>query len=227
MRKGKFLSEVQHELEKQRQAWGSEIKRLTEGVTPDNQESSKTTSLIDQSSGKPVFKAFFDVREFDRKDINVRIDHLINKVVVKATKKMGVLTRTLTQKANLPRFSDNRKLSKKIGPDGILEVSVPLLYYFPPENEPKSYVYRVDKQTENGKKCLEIVVNTGEGINPEDVDVQVVDDNELIISGESTNGGKNLRKKYYLPQGCSVDDISAEIIDKDHVTIYIPIYDKR
>lgn len=223
MRRGKFLREVQHELEKQREVWGSEIKRLTEGINLDsNEDSSKTTSLVDQSSGKPIFKAFFDVREFDRKDVNVKVDYLMNKVVVKATKKIGVLTRTLTQKANIPRFSDSRKLTKKFRTDGILEVSVPLLYYFPPQTEPKSYVYRVDKKSENGRKCLEIVVNTGEGIAPEDIDVQVIDETLLLITGVSNNGGKNLKKKYHLPKDCDVNDISAEIMDKDHVIIYVP-----
>lgn len=223
MQKKAFLSDIQHELEKQRREWGSEIKRLTQGISNDDKKISKTTSLVDQSSGKPTFKAYFDVREFDRDEVNVQVDSLTNKIVVKATNKKGILSRTLTQKANLPKFADTRNITKRIKSDGILEINIPLLYYFPSEDEAKSFVYRVDKRQENGRKCLEIVVNLTDGIDPEDVDLEVIDENVLVVSANSTGSSKSLKKRYHLPKDCDTENISAEITDDNNVTIYVPV----
>lgn len=221
MKKRKFLQEIQRELEDQRRQWSSEIERLTEGppINEDNR-SYKPTYMYGNSSNKVFFKAFFDVREFEINKVNVAIDGILNKVVVTAVKRIGDLRKKLTQKVNIPRYADTNHLTHKIRLDGILEVTIPLLYHFPLKNNEN------DKHTRNHKKntvrILKIFINLENEIEMSDIDVEVIDDKTLMITGFTENRDKILKKKYLLPYNCIIDDITAEINEDYHLNVHVP-----
>ena len=132
-----LLSAFQHELEEQREEWKQEVQRLTESAIPtkipQTAQAQGTNSYVDTSSGHPVFTAFVDVSEFHAKSVEVDYDSLANKVVIRGQtiNGIGTMTKTFTQKVQLPKYADDQRLTTKLSRNGILKVEVPLLYYFP------------------------------------------------------------------------------------------------
>ncbi|CAD5116967.1 unnamed protein product [Dimorphilus gyrociliatus] len=227
MKKKKFLSEIQQELEMQRRLWSSEISRLTEGVTINNNErSSKPTLIIGKSPGEVLFKAFFDVREYEEGEVLVNIDRILNKVVVTAVKRIGDLTKTLVQKVNLPKYADPINMSKNINYNGILEVTIPILYHFPNQkwinNDTNYYMKKINKQKKKEYYALEITVNLESYWQASKVDIEIIDDKTLLITAFTENGDKVLKRRYILPKKSDMDRISAEINDECHITVYVP-----
>lgn len=220
MKKRKFLQEIQRELEDQRRQWSSEIERLTEGL-PVNDDiiSCKPTYVCDNSPNQLYYKAFFDVREFERQKVKVSIDGILNKIVVTAVKRIGDLKKTLTQKANIPRYADSNKLSHKINSEGILEVTIPLLYHFPNKNNRNNNFANLKNNT---VRMLQIFINLEKETEISDVDIEVIDDKILLITGFTENRDKILKKRYLLPNNCIIDDIDAKVNENLHLNVYVP-----
>ena len=143
-----FLVKVQRELEDQRESWRSEIDRLSRSTVqldtdqppsleyfPDaggRSSPASTTmdaganSYVDTSGNVPLFKAFVDVSEFDATDVRVTVDKLAEKIVVQARQlPVGAagVSRSFTQRVQLPRFADDERLVARMNRRGILKVS--------------------------------------------------------------------------------------------------------
>ena len=140
-----FLVKVQRELEDQRDAWSSEINRLSTSTVqfdgddrlpsleyfPNGGSGSSssmdagTNSYVDTSGAVPLFKAFVDVSEFDPSDVHVTVDKMADKIVVRARQPpVGAagVSRSFTQRVQLPRFADDERLVARMNHRGILKV---------------------------------------------------------------------------------------------------------
>lgn len=177
-REKRFLREVQDELEGQRAEWKDEVEKMIEGLHiqkviekehkrnggPNSSPASPgATNYVDTSTGNPIFKAFVDVSEYPASGLSVTVDKLDHKLIVTANKDSGpgTVTRTFTQKVQLPRYADDARVRTKLGRDGVLTVEVPLLFYFDPEKKKsKSFINQV-RTRPDGTKALEILVNVG------------------------------------------------------------------
>ena len=125
--------------------------------------SSGATNYVDTSSGNPIFKAYVDVSEYPPQGLNVTIDKLESKLIVTANRgtEPGNVTRSFTQKVQLPRYADDQRVRTRLNKEGILTIEVPLLFYFDPEKkQSKSFINQVRTQPD-GSKSLEILVNVG------------------------------------------------------------------
>lgn len=146
-----FLVKVQRELEDQRESWSSEMNRLSRSTVqldvedrqpgleyfPNGGRSSSmstdegTNSYVDTSGRVPLFKAFVDVTEFDPSDVRVTVDKLANKIVVQARQPplgAGGVSRSFTQRVQLPRFADDARLIARMNHRGILKVNEPHIH---------------------------------------------------------------------------------------------------
>jgi len=145
-----FLVKVQRELEDQRESWRSEIERLSRstvqldtedrlpsleyfpnggGRSSSSSTDAGTNSYVDTSGHVPLFKAFVDVSEFDAADVRVTVDKLADKIVVHARQPpVGAagVSRSFTQRVQLPRFADEARLVARMNHRGILKVNEPL-----------------------------------------------------------------------------------------------------
>jgi len=141
-----FLVKVQRELEDQRESWRSEIDKLSRstvqldvadrlpsleyfpngGGSSSSSDAAGTNSYVDTSGRVPLFKAFVDVSEFDAGDVRVTVDKLADKIVVQARQPpIGAagVSRSFTQRVQLPRFADDARLVARMNQRGILKVS--------------------------------------------------------------------------------------------------------
>ena len=241
----KFLKKVQHELEEQRGQWKDEVERLADNFTLKNKISSRelqhnggteagNNSFVDHSSGAPVFKAFVDVSEYPARGIDVSVDSIENKVVVKASKRGadGVM-RSFTQKVSLPRYSDADRITTKLSKEGILRVEVPLLFYFEPEKKKsKSFINQVVTKPD-GSKFIEVLVNVGHDTHAWNLKVLVNDDDELLITYEKdqelpngkTRRVRKLIKKYILPKNAIVGGIKSKLARDGRLVVTVPLAD--
>jgi len=83
-------------------------------------------SYVDTTGPVPLFKAFVDVSEFDADDVRVTVDKLADKVVVQARQSpVGAagVSRSFTQRVQLPRFADDQRLVARMNRRGILKVT--------------------------------------------------------------------------------------------------------
>ena len=146
----RLLVKVQRELEDQRESWRSEIDRLSRstvqldvadrlpsleyfpngagggGGGSSSSSDAGTNSCVDTSGRVPLFKAFVDVSEFDAGDVRVTVDKLADKIVVQARQPpLGAagVSRSFTQRVQLPRFADDARLVARMNHRGILKVS--------------------------------------------------------------------------------------------------------
>ncbi|ELU09183.1 hypothetical protein CAPTEDRAFT_202797 [Capitella teleta] len=234
----RFLRKVQHELEEQRQEWKSEVERMLQGsqklqTLPKNSQTGGSNTFVDTSGVEPIFTAFFDMSEFPPNRISVTIDKLQNKVVVQAMQasRAGNMSKSFTQKVQLPRFSDEHRLTSKLSKKGILKVEVPLMYYFANDadksKKAKSFVNEVKTNPKTGKQSLEILVNTDPDIRSKDLHVQV-DDGKLVISADviSSRSGKSKRKlikQYTLPALANPDKIRSRLGKDGRLAITVPL----
>ena len=241
----KFLKKVQHELEEQRGQWKDEVERLADNFTLKNKISSRelqhnggteagNNSFVDHSSGAPVFKAFVDVSEYPARGIDVSVDSIENKVVVKASKRGadGVM-RSFTQKVSLPRYSDADRITTKLSKEGILRVEIPLLFYFEPEKKKsKSFINQVVTKPD-GSKFIEVLVNVGHDTHAWNLKVLVNDDDELLITYEKdqelpngkTRRVRKLIKKYILPKNAIVGGIKSKLARDGRLVVTVPLAD--
>ena len=241
----KFLKKVQHELEEQRGQWKDEVERLADNFTLKNKISSRelqqnggteagNNSFVDHSSGAPVFKAFVDVSEYPARGIDVSVDNIENKVVVKASKR-GVdgVMRSFTQKVSLPRYSDADRITTKLSKEGILRVEIPLLFYFEPEKKrSKSFINQVVTKPD-GSKFIEVLVNVGHDTHAWNLKVLVNDDDELLITYEKdqelpngkTRRVRKLIKKYILPKNAIVGGIKSKLARDGRLVVTVPLAD--
>jgi len=143
-----FLVKVQRELEDQRESWRSEIDRLSRSTVQldvdDSQPSLEyfpnggggrsssasmeagANSYVDTTGAVPLFKAFVDVSEFDADDVRVTVDKLADKIVVQARQSPvggSAVSRSFTQRVQLPRFADDERLVARMNRRGILKVN--------------------------------------------------------------------------------------------------------
>ena len=231
-----FICLIQHELEEQREEWKDEVEKLTNGSVlrgvPKNAEVQGTNSFVDTSTGVPIFTTMVDVSEFHPRSVEVDYDNISNKLIVygKNINGLGTMTKTFTQKVQLPRYADDQRLSTKLSSRGILKVEVPLLYYFPQQQnkgrDVKSFVNEV-RTNRDGSKTLEILVNTGPGVHAKDLHVQVTDARVLLITAQATDDkGKSIRKlikKYTLPDAANVDRIRSRMGKDGRLMVLIPL----
>jgi len=144
-----FLVKVQRELENQRESWRSEMDRLARSTVQFDTEDrlpsleyfpngggsgssssmdAGTNSYVDTSGAVPLFKAFVDVSEFDPGDVHVTVDKMADKIVVQARQPpVGAagVSRSFTQRVQLPRFADDERLVARMNHRGILKVRRP------------------------------------------------------------------------------------------------------
>ena len=146
---GEFLVKVQRELEDQRESWRSEIDRLSRSTvqfdeadrlpsleyfpsgqggagSSSSQMDAGANSYVDTSGRVPLFKAFVDVSEFDARDVRVTVDKTADKIVVQARQPpVGAagVSRSFTQRVQLPRFADDERLVARMNHRGILKVT--------------------------------------------------------------------------------------------------------
>ena len=146
-----FLVKVQRELEDQRESWRPEIDRLSRSTVQFDTEDrlpsleyfpngsggrassassmdAGANSYVDTSGRVPLFKAFVDVSEFDAGDVHVTVDKMTDKIVVQARQPVsaGGVSRSFTQRVQLPRFADDERLVARMNHRGILKVNQPL-----------------------------------------------------------------------------------------------------
>lgn len=251
----KFLHKVQRELEEQRSHWEPEVNDLSshfvnmstlsrddasglsEGGASNMQGES---SYVDTSSGRPIFKAFVDVKGYPPRSINVNVDTLANKVVVTAMQSpdSSGIARTFTQKIALPRFADDQALTSRLSKTGVMKIEVPLIYYFPQPDEAKerdrkakSFVYQVERPRSGGPRVLEILVNTGHEFRAKELKVLVKDDTKLMIMGEkggsstSATPTRKLIQQYSLPGNADVDRITSKLGKDGRLQVNVPLKD--
>lgn len=229
-----FLSDVQKELEYQRMNWKDEIERMTGTTLSGARSSSAATksSYVDTNGVEPLFKAYVDVREFPPSSVTVNVDKLTNKVIVEAKQvsDTGSVAKTFTQKVQLPRFADDTRLSARMNREGILKVEVPLIYYFPEQEEnggTKSFVYEVRKNPD-GSKVMEILVKPGQDLSIDNLRVELNND-KLIVSAVKRGAGgasqKCIIKTYTLPENADVQGITSNPTRDGCLTILVPVYD--
>lgn len=243
----RFLRDVQHELEEQREEWRYEIERLLakgemQAAPPANASNLGTNSYVDTSGNVPTFKAFIDVRDFSPRNVSVHLDRITNKVIVKAVEAtgLGAITKTFTHKVSLPRFADEQRLTSRMNKHGMLKIEVPLLYHFPQTSPtsgaktPKSFVYQVNT-SRDGAERLEILVNTGSEYSARDLLVEVTDDKKLVISatrratdtaGRACSKTKRL-KEYTLPPFADVDAITSRLSKDGRLQVNVPLKQRR
>ena len=183
-------------------------------------------------TGSPIFKAFFDVSEYPKKGIAVSVDKIQNKIIVKGTQAggMGTLTRTFTQKVQLPKFADDQRMKTKLAGNGILKVELPLIYYFPEEKttvrKPRSFVNEI-RTRKDGSQVLEILVNAGSNVKARDLKVHVTEENELVITAEkeARNGSvtSNTVKRYTLPSFADLDRITSKLGKDGRLMVRVPL----
>lgn len=116
-----------------------------------------------------------------------------------------------------------------------MQLEVPLLYYFPPEERDitrdgraKSFVYEVrDDPTDPSRQLMEILVNTGQDVGADQLRVEVDGADGLLITAEKqTASGRPRRrviKRYTLPPLADVDAITSQLGVDGRLTILIPI----
>ena len=248
----KFLRKVQRELEDQRTIWEPEVNELVGSMTRMPKPSSGgdglsspqgESSYVDTSHGKPIFKAFVDMKGYPAKSITVNVDNLTNKVIVSAMHSPGAngVTRTFTQKIALPRFADDQALTSRLSKSGTLKIEVPLMYYFPQpddakarDRKAKSFVYQVEKPSggADGPRVLEILVNTGAEYRARELKVLVEDDSKLVILGEKQTHDRRgaaagvqrkLIKQYSLPGLADVDKITSKLGKDGRLQVNVPL----
>lgn len=201
---------------------------------PGSPNSASSNSFVDNSTGTPIFKAFVDVKDFPASGISVTVDKVANKVVVQARKAgmAGSLTRSFTQKVQLPRYADDQMVRSKLGRDGVLTIEVPLMFYFPQEKKSsRSFINQV-KTKPDGSKLLEILVNVGQEISPTDLRVRVNSDNELLIMAERSApiGGamyspsSKLIKRYILPRNADTRNVSSRLGNDGRLVVVVPLF---
>lgn len=230
-----FLSDVQKELEFQRMNWKDEIERMSGSTLGGAHSSSMSTtksSFVDTSGVEPLFKAYVDVREFPPSSVTVNVDKLTNKVIVEAKQVSGTgsVAKTFTQKVQMPRFADDTRLSARMNREGILKVEVPLIYYFPEEENgqrTKSFVYEVRKNPD-GSKLIEILVKPGQDLSIDDLRVEL-NNEKLIVSAVKRGAGgasqKCVIKTYTLPENADMRGITSNPTRDGCLTILVPVYD--
>ncbi len=239
----KFLKKVQHELEQQRGHWKDEVEKMADSFTlknkvstrelqsPDNPDTN-SNSYVDHSSGYPVFKAFVDVSDYPASGLDVSIDNLENKVVVKAAKRgADGITRSFTQKVQLPRYADDKRLVTKLSREGVLRVEVPLMFHFQPEKKKsKSFINQVVTKPD-GSKYIEVLVNVGHDTNAWNLRVLVDEKDQLLVmadknveypDGEVKKASK-LIKRYILPQNAIVGGIKSKLGRDGRLMVTIPL----
>ncbi len=241
----KFLKKVQNELEEQRGHWQDEVEKMADSFTLKNKISSRelhersggtadagNNSFVDHSTGAPVFKAFVDVSDYPTRGIDVSVDNIENKVVVKASKRGadGVL-RSFTQKVQLPRYSDEHRISTKLSKEGILRIEVPLMYYFQPEKKrSKSFINQVVTKPD-GSKYIEVLVNVGHDTHAWNLKVLVNEKDELLILAEKERElpdgqiktGSKLIKRYILPRNAIVAGIKSKLGRDGRLMVTVPL----
>jgi len=250
--KGEFLREVQEELESRRSEWKGEVEKMIDGLTIKNMydnasrrngsvmsdgfngtTGSTPNSYVDTSSGTPMFKAFVDVSDYPLQSVNLTVDKLENKLVVTAKKQdlPGRPGHTFKQKVSLPRFADDQRIKTKLNKGGVLTIEVPLIHYFEPEKKKaKSFINQI-KRNQDGTKSVEILVNIGHDIKPWEVKVGVNKEGELLIRTEKetmlSNGDtkrtRQLIKRYILPMGADVKQISSNMGKDGRLSVNVPI----
>jgi len=118
-----------------------------------------------------------------------------------------------------------------------MQLEVPLLYYFPPEERDisrdgraKSFVYEVrDHPTDPSRQLMEILVNTGHDVAADQLRVEVDDVEGLLITAEKSASSYNWQprrhviKRYTLPPLADVDAITSRLGVDGRLTILIPI----
>jgi len=118
-----------------------------------------------------------------------------------------------------------------------VQLEVPLLYYFPPEERDmtrdgraKSFVYEIrDHPTDPSRQMMEILVNTGQDVGADQLRVEVDDNDALLITAEKatfSGHGQPRRyviKRYTLPPLADVDAITSRPGVDGRLTILIPI----
>jgi len=227
---------VQNELEEQRQEWKDEVDKLTNGNVvhriPKDAHVQGSNSFVDTSSGMAIFTTYVNISEFHPRSIEVDYDNISNKLVIRGRtiNGSGTMTKTFTQKVQLPRYADDQRLTTKLSKRGILKVEVPLLYYFPEQQNKgrdiKSFVNEV-RTNKDGTQTLEILVNTGPGVRAKDLHVHVTDDRLLLITADKTdeNGEttRKLIKKYTLPPTANVDRIRSRMGRDGRLMVLIPL----
>jgi len=238
-----FLGKVQRELENQRREWKGEIDRLTSSSLMPGSNSSYDVvknSVVDTSSGRPIFNAFVDVSEFPASSVKVNVDKLTNKVVIEAQQvgKVGT-AKTFTQRVQLPRYADEQSLVARMNKNGILKVEVPLLYYFPEvdgktdTSKASSFVYEVRTDPKDGSKVMEILVSTGREMTSRELRVGM-DGDKLQIWSEKAAGSvgsqspgedvkKVLIKQYTMPPNADVDAIRTRRTKDGRYAILVPL----
>ncbi len=244
----KFLKKVQHELEEQRGHWKDEVEKMADGFTgrgsgyvPPELKShngaggndSPNNSYVDTSSGGPVFKSFVDMSGYPPQGIDVSVDSIENKVVIKAQKRgADGIMRSFTQKVQLPRYSDESRVSTKMSKEGVLRIEVPLLFYFQPERKKsKSFINQVVTKPD-GSKFVEVLVNVGHDIQPWNLRVFVSEDDELMIVSEVekeyTNGQtkkvRDVIKRYKLPKHADINEIRSKLGRDGRLMVTVPLY---
>jgi len=238
-----FLGKVQRELEHQRSEWKGEIDRLTSSSLMPGSGSTYDVvknSVVDTSSGRPVFKAFIDVSEFPAASVKVNVDKLTNKVVIEAQQvgKVGT-AKTFTQRVQLPRYADEQSLVARMNKNGILKVEVPLLYYFPEvdgktdTSKAGSFVYEVRTDPKDGSKVMEILVSTGRDMTSRELRVGM-DGDKLQIWSEKAAGSvgslspaedakKVLIKQYTMPPNADVNAIRTRRTKDGRYAVLVPL----
>jgi len=211
------------------------VDKLSQGTllrgVPKSAKSEGTNSFVDQSTGVPIFKAFFDVSEYPKRGMAVSVDKLQGKIIVKGTQAgaAGTLTRTFTQKIQLPKFADDQRMKTTVSKNGILKVELPLIYYFPEdktaEKKPRSFVNEI-RTRRDGTQVLEILANAGTDVKARDLKVHVTEENELVITAvkESRKGRQQSTvKRYTLPAFADLDNITSKLGKDGRLVVRVPL----
>lgn len=234
-----FFGKILKELENQRQNLKPEVDKLIRNSSILIDDSDLTSSMnnitleagknsyIDTSLPTPVFKAYVDIKEYSPKSVTVNYDQQTNKVVVEASQvnAQGTVGKTFTQKIPLPKYADDLRLTSRMNSRGVLRIEVPLLFYFPEEQEEeskaKSFLYEATRNTTDGSQALEIVVKPGADYSLQDIQPEVIN-NTLIIWGGRGNKRKAIGK-YVLPPTANVKNIKHRSGRDGCLTVVVPV----
>jgi len=118
-----------------------------------------------------------------------------------------------------------------------MQLEVPLLYYFPPEERDvtrdgraKSFVYEVrDDPADPSRQVMEILVNTGADVAADQLRVEVDDAEGLLIMAEKAPPSgrgpayRHVIKRYSLPPLADVDGITSHLGIDGRLVILIPL----
>lgn len=196
--------------------------------------------LQDDVSGARKFQCGFNVRDYDPKDISVRVegDKLLVQAKHEEVESGGHCVKEFKRTMNLPKDVDVEKLSSTLSTDGILTIEAPVppryqtVMHIPPRTQlPRSptsptapsSVAPTYHDTPEGRR-MALTLDVGDDVKPENLVVKV-QGNILIVEAaqEEVRGNSamtsSLRRQFQLQEDIEPQSVTAGLAEDGKLVI--------